>query len=106
MKTGFESVLRAACHLFGSVLFVGTVMMNVAGATAQNIFIGDVKGVHEVTPNGVQTHSFTASPGTGGLAFESTGILVVANWYGANANSILKITPAGSKASCLRVERS
>lgn len=85
-----EMFIRSAFCSFAKVACAGAILLLVAGAHAQNLFVA-IANVDEITPGGTQSLFYSGFVGPQGLAFDRAGNLFVADDPGGY---IFKVTPA------------
>jgi glucose/arabinose dehydrogenase len=97
MKTKFKSNIRAGCHSFGGVVCVGAVLLIASSAQAQNLFETDLHSgnIYEYTPGGARSTFASGLDEPIGLAFNSAGDLLVADYNG----NIYEFTPGGVRST-------
>lgn len=110
-ETKFKSVLGVAGKLFTSVACLGAVILICASASAQNLFVTatdvstgtPIGTIYQFAAGGVQSTFASGLNGVGGLAFDSTGNLFVADsTVGVNGSlntTIYKFTANGVQST-------
>src|SRR5690242_10680586 len=96
-ETKSKSTLSVSRRLFSGVMCFGAFVLICSSAPAQNLFVAD-GNIYEFTPNGVRSTFTSELSGPGGLAFDRTGNLFVADVSVDNnsmpSGTIYKFTPA------------
>ena len=90
--------IRAVCHSLDAAVCAGVVLLMAASTSAQNLFVGSCDGgyITGITPGGVKSTFASGLGGPEGLAFDSAGDLLEADYSSGN---IYEFTPGGAKST-------
>ena len=96
MKTKCKYLINALGHLLGRAVWPGMFLLIAPGVQAQNLFESDGSSVNEFTPGGTQSTFASGLNDSEGVAFNSAGVLFVAD---AGSGNIYEYTTNGVQST-------